>query len=80
MTLIIGLLLKQKNLTLEVNMIPVTDTVTKNTVFIAADKVVAVFLIPEGDHAGKTGINMVNSSIVADEDMMIIVNAMRAPA
>jgi hypothetical protein len=54
-------------------MITITDSVTKKTVFILADKVVAVFEIPEGEHAGKTGINMVNSSIVVDEDILEVV-------
>ena len=46
----------------------VTDAVTKNRVALNAKHVVAVFKIPEGEHAGKTGVNMVNSSIVCEEE------------
>jgi hypothetical protein len=56
-------------------MIIVTDAVTKNTVFIAPQHVVAVFEIPEGDHAGKTGVNLINGSIVCEEDMLTIKSA-----
>ena len=54
-------------------MIYVTDAVTKNSVAINPKHVVAVFKIPEGDHAGKTGVNMVNSSIVCEEEDYAIV-------
>jgi hypothetical protein len=53
-------------------MILVTDAVTKKAVFIAAQHIVAVFEIPEGDHAGKTGVNLINGSIVCEEDMLTI--------
>lgn len=53
-------------------MIIVTDAVTKNTVFIAPNHVVAVFEIPEGEHTGKTGINLINGSIVCEEDTLTI--------
>ena len=58
-------------------MIIITDSVTKKSIFISADKVVAVFEIPEGEHAGKTGINMVNSSVVVDEDILEIVSRIK---
>ena len=45
----------------------VTDTSSKKKVAINSKHVVAVFEIPEGENAGKTGINMVNGSIVVDE-------------
>lgn len=59
-------------------MIQVTDVITNNPVFIAHDHVVAVFEIPEGDHKGKTGMNLINGSIIVTESMMTIVNEMRA--
>ena len=59
-------------------MITVTDAVTKNTVFLGKQHVVAVFEIPEGEHQGKTGVNLVNGSIVCEEDIMSIVNEVRA--
>lgn len=61
-------------------MFPVTDTITKKSVFISGDKVVAVFEIQEGDHAGKTGINLLNSSIVADEGILEVVAQVTAGA
>jgi hypothetical protein len=54
-------------------MFPVTDAVTKKSVFISPNKVVAVFEIQDGEHTGKTGINMVNSAVVVDEDILDIV-------
>lgn len=59
-------------------MITVTDAVTKNSVFLNTNHVVAVFEIPEGEHKGKTGVNLINGSIVCEEDMMIIVNEVRS--
>ena len=54
-------------------MIYVTDAVTKNRVAINPEHVVAVFKIPEGEHANLTGINLVNGSIVCEEDDYAIV-------
>lgn len=51
----------------------VTDAVTKNRVAINPSHVVAVFKIPEGEHADKTGVNLVNGSIVCEEDDYVIV-------
>lgn len=45
----------------------VTDANTLKKVAINSEHVVAVFEIPDGDQAGKTGINMVNGSIVVQE-------------
>jgi hypothetical protein len=59
-------------------MITVTDAVTKNSVFLNASHVVAVFEIPEGEHQGKTGITLVNGSIVCEEELLIIVNEIRS--
>ena len=55
------------------NMFYVTDAVTKNRVALNSKHVVAVFKIPEGEHAGKTGINMVNSSIICEEEDYVVV-------
>jgi hypothetical protein len=49
-------------------MIYVTDSVMNNRVAINPAQVVAVFKIPEGEQAGKTGINLVNGSIVCEEE------------
>jgi hypothetical protein len=46
----------------------VTDGITNNRVAINPAHVVAVFKIPEGEQAGKTGINLVNGSIVCSEE------------
>ena len=46
----------------------VTDAVTNNRVAINPAHVVAVFKIPEGEQAGKTGMNLVNGSIVCSEE------------
>jgi hypothetical protein len=46
----------------------VTDAVTTNRVAINPAHVVAVFKIPEGEQAGKTGMNLVNGSIVCTEE------------
>jgi hypothetical protein len=46
----------------------VTDAVTANRVAINPAHVVAVFKIPEGEQAGKTGVNLVNGSIVCTEE------------
>lgn len=45
----------------------VTDTNTKKKVAVNTDQVIAVFEIPDGELAGKTGINMTNGNIVVDE-------------
>jgi hypothetical protein len=51
----------------------VTDAVTNNRVAINPTHVVAVFKIPEGEQAGKTGMNLVNGSIVCiEEDYEIV--------
>ena len=52
----------------------VTDAVTNNRVAINPAHVVAVFKIPEGEQAGKTGINLVNGSIVCSEEDYEIVS------
>lgn len=54
-------------------MIYVTDAVTKNRVAINPTHVVAVFKIPEGEHVDKTGVNLVNGSIVCEEEDYAIV-------
>jgi hypothetical protein len=51
----------------------VTDAVTKNRVAINGKHVVAIFKIPEGEHAGKTGVNLVNGSIICEEEDYAIV-------
>jgi len=58
----------------------VTDAVTKNRVAINSAHVVAVFKIPEVDGqgnksemAGYTGINLINGSIVCEEDDYAVV-------
>ena len=58
----------------------VTDAVTKNRVAISPIHVVAVFKIPEVDAqgnksemAGYTGINLINGSIVCEEDDYAVV-------
>lgn len=53
-------------------MFSVTDAVTKNEVYIAPQHVVAVFEIVEGEHAGKTGVNLINGSIICIEDPQYI--------
>lgn len=50
-------------------MISVTDAVTKKDVYIASQHVVAVFEIVEGEHAGKTGVNLINGSIICEEEI-----------
>jgi hypothetical protein len=45
----------------------VTDANTKKKVAINGKHVVAVFEIPDGEQAGRTGINLVNGSIVVEE-------------
>ena len=51
----------------------VTDAVTKNRVAINPTHVVAVFKIPEGEHADKTGVNLVNGSIICEEEDYAVV-------
>ena len=58
----------------------VTDALTKNRVAINPSHVVAVFKIPEldssgnkQDMAGMTGINLVNGSIVCEEEDYAVV-------
>jgi len=58
----------------------VTDAVTKNRVAINGKHVVAVFKIPEFDAqgnkqelSGQTGVNLVNGSIVCEEEDYSIV-------
>jgi hypothetical protein len=51
----------------------VTDAITKNRVALNPKHIVAVFKIPEGEQAGKTGINLVNGSIVCEEEDYSIV-------
>lgn len=46
----------------------VTDANTKKKVAINSKHVVAVFEIPDGEHAGLTGINLINGSIVVEEN------------
>ena len=72
--------MKPKNLNLDNNMFYVTDAITKNRVAISPTHVVAVFKIPEVDAqgnkqemAGHTGINLVNGSIVCEEEDYAVV-------
>ena len=51
----------------------VTDAITKNRVAINGKHVVAVFKISEGEQSGKTGVNLVNGSIVCEEEDYAIV-------
>jgi hypothetical protein len=51
----------------------VTDTTKKKKVAISSKHVVAVFEIPDGEHEGKTGINMVNGSIIVEESDIEVV-------
>ena len=51
----------------------VTDAVTKNRVALNPTHIVAVFKIPTGEQSGKTGINLVNGSIVCEEEDYAIV-------
>jgi hypothetical protein len=53
-------------------MFSVTDAVTKNEVYIAPQHVVAVFEIVEGEHAGKTGVNLINGNIICTEEPLYI--------
>jgi hypothetical protein len=51
----------------------VTDAITLNRVALSPDHIVAVFKIVEGEQSGKTGINLVNGSIVClEEDYAIV--------
>lgn len=55
-------------------MIIVTDAVTNKKVHLASQHVVAVFEIVDGEHAGKTGINLINGSIVCNETVDYVAN------
>jgi hypothetical protein len=58
-------------------MIYVTDAISKNRVAINTAHVVAVFKIPDGEQAGKTGVNLVNGSIICDEEDYEIVGLIK---
>jgi hypothetical protein len=60
-------------------MIWVTDTENKNKVAIAADKVIIVFTIPDGqEKAGNTVIVLTNGQIMVDESDLDIVGMLEA--
>lgn len=49
-------------------MIWITDSLNGNKVAINPDYILAVYCIPDGEHQGKTGINMLNGNIIANEN------------
>jgi len=55
-------------------MIWVTDVVNKNKVSINPDYIVAVYSIIDGEHQGKTAINLHNSHVVVEESDLDIVS------
>lgn len=48
-------------------MIWVTETISSNKIAINTRHVVAVFIISDGEHKGKTAISLTNGNIVVDE-------------
>lgn len=59
----------------------VTDAVTLNRVAINPTHVVAVFKIVGGEHEGRTGVNLVNGSIVClEEDYAVVAEINNAKA
>ena len=59
----------------------VTDAVTLNRVALNPSHVVAVFKIVEGEQSGKTGINLVNGSIIClEEDYAVVAEINNAKA
>jgi hypothetical protein len=59
-------------------MIWVTDALLKHKVAINPQYVVAIFKVPEGEHAGKTAVNLTTGSIIVDETEYDIVGQMAA--
>jgi hypothetical protein len=56
----------------------VTDAMTGNKVAINVDHVIAVFTVPEGEHKGKTNINLNGGQILVEEtdyDIVAILNS-----
>jgi hypothetical protein len=58
-------------------MITVTDAVTKSKVYLNPQQIVAVFEIPEGEHESKTGVNLVNGSIVCEETTLEVAQSIK---
>ena len=59
-------------------MLTFTDAVTKNSIAVNPEFVVAVFEAVEGEHAGKTIIGLVNGNIVAEESYIDVVGQLQA--
>lgn len=56
----------------------VTDAITSNKVAINVDHVVAVFTVTEGEHEGKTHINLTGGQILVTEtdyDVVALLNS-----
>ena len=51
----------------------VTDIINKNRVAINPSHVVAVFKLQEGEHTDRTAINLINGSIICEEEDYAIV-------
>jgi hypothetical protein len=51
----------------------VTDAVNKNKVAVNPVYVVVVFQVPEGEHIGKTAINLTTGSIIVEENDLDVI-------
>ena len=58
-------------------MITLTDAVSKTSVAVNPEFVVAVFQAVEGEHAGKTIIGLVNGNLIAEESYLDVVGLLQ---
>ena len=73
--LIIGLQLKQKNLTMEhkMSLVWLTDVKTQQKVALNPKYIVAVFTATEGEAEGKTVVGLINGNIIVEESDLDVV-------
>lgn len=59
-------------------MIWVTDVHTNQKVALNPQHIVAIFIAPDGDHKGKTAINLINGQLIVEESDIDLVASMGA--
>lgn len=56
-------------------MLKLTDSTNGNTLYVNPRYVVAVFVVvDDGEHNGKTGISLINGTLIVDEDFDFVVS------
>ena len=55
-----------------------TDAISNNSISINPNYIVAVFVAPEGEQAGKTVIGLSNGNILVSDDYLAVVGQIQA--